>query len=260
MVVLEAWGNHPCSIPLLDHTMAQAVSRRTFTAEALVHARVSPCGICGVKNGTGTDFPPSSLVFPCQYHSTVVLHTHIAWGWRIGSLVAAVQRHSLTPSTWKMPLLWDAVCGNCHPFPYPKKCRVTCSRRSLAGLLEETNCGMQPGWQLARSHLRVAKTSPISSSMSVCSHGHLNILNPIGKFYYSLLDTFQFRLKRNNNNERSLWRYKCVFAREIDGGESPASRSTTCGNTLDVILQRNWRQPAELLTSDVTSVFGKWQV
>jgi hypothetical protein len=37
-------------------------------------------------------------VFPCQYNSTVVLHTHIlSVGWTICPLVAAVQRRSLTP-------------------------------------------------------------------------------------------------------------------------------------------------------------------
>jgi hypothetical protein len=34
------------------------------------------------------------LRFPCQYHSTVALHTHIStWGRTIGLIVAAVQRH-----------------------------------------------------------------------------------------------------------------------------------------------------------------------
>jgi hypothetical protein len=51
--------------------MAQAVSRRHPTAESRVRSRVIPCGICGGQSGTGTGFfPPSSSVFPCQFHST----------------------------------------------------------------------------------------------------------------------------------------------------------------------------------------------
>jgi hypothetical protein len=50
--------------------MAQAVSRRPVTAEALVRSRVSPCGICGEQNGTGTGFSPRTSVFPCQFHTT----------------------------------------------------------------------------------------------------------------------------------------------------------------------------------------------
>jgi hypothetical protein len=61
--------------------MAQAVSRRPLTAEALVHARVSLCEICGGQSGTGTLFVATSAsVVPCQYHSTVALHTHISSG------------------------------------------------------------------------------------------------------------------------------------------------------------------------------------
>jgi hypothetical protein len=47
--------------------MAQVVSRRALTAEALVGARFNPCGICGGQSGTGTGFSPSSSVFPGQY-------------------------------------------------------------------------------------------------------------------------------------------------------------------------------------------------
>jgi hypothetical protein len=50
--------------------MAQAVSRRPLTTEARVRSRFSPCGICGGQRGTGTGFFPSTLVFPCQFHST----------------------------------------------------------------------------------------------------------------------------------------------------------------------------------------------
>jgi hypothetical protein len=79
--------------------MAQAVSHRPLTAESRVRALVNPCGICSEQSGTGTGFSQSSSVFPCQYHSTVVLHTHISSGWwTICLLVAAVQRRSLTPS------------------------------------------------------------------------------------------------------------------------------------------------------------------
>jgi hypothetical protein len=39
--------------------MAQAVSRRPPTAEARVRSRVSQCGICGRRSGTGTGFSPN---------------------------------------------------------------------------------------------------------------------------------------------------------------------------------------------------------
>jgi hypothetical protein len=50
--------------------MAQAVSRRPSTAEARVRSRVSLCGVCGGQISTGTDFSPSTSVFPCQFNST----------------------------------------------------------------------------------------------------------------------------------------------------------------------------------------------
>jgi hypothetical protein len=60
--------------------MAHAVSRHIITAEARVHTLASPCGMCGGQGDTVTGFFPPSLVFPCQYHSTVDLHTHISLG------------------------------------------------------------------------------------------------------------------------------------------------------------------------------------
>jgi hypothetical protein len=58
--------------------MVQAVSRWPLTAESRVRARVNACGICGGQSGIGTGFSLSSSVFPCQYHSTVVLHIQIS--------------------------------------------------------------------------------------------------------------------------------------------------------------------------------------
>jgi hypothetical protein len=61
---------------------AQVVSRQPLTEEARVRAWISQYWICGGQRGTGTGFYPSSSVFPCQYHSTVALQTHIIWGMR----------------------------------------------------------------------------------------------------------------------------------------------------------------------------------
>jgi hypothetical protein len=60
--------------------MSQAVSRQPFATEARVRVWTSPCGICG-QSGIGTDFSPSSWVFPlsisfrrgCPY-------SYIIWG------------------------------------------------------------------------------------------------------------------------------------------------------------------------------------
>jgi hypothetical protein len=51
--------------------MAQVVSCWPLTAESRVCAWVNPCGIYGGQSGAGTGFPPSSLVFPHQYHSII---------------------------------------------------------------------------------------------------------------------------------------------------------------------------------------------
>jgi hypothetical protein len=54
----------------IGRALAQAVSRRSLTAERRVRSRVSPCGTCGGQSGTGTGFSSSTSIFPHQFHST----------------------------------------------------------------------------------------------------------------------------------------------------------------------------------------------
>jgi hypothetical protein len=87
--------------------MAQTVNRRPLTAEALFRAPVSPCGICGTQNGTGAGFCQSCSVFPCQYNSTVILHTHIIWGINnssVGSRSSERWSHSIDMNNKKSKL------------------------------------------------------------------------------------------------------------------------------------------------------------
>jgi hypothetical protein len=46
--------------------------------EALVRSRVSPREICGGRSGTGTGVSPTTLVLPCQYHSTNVPYSFLS--------------------------------------------------------------------------------------------------------------------------------------------------------------------------------------
>jgi hypothetical protein len=56
------------------------------------------------QSGTGTGFSLNSLIFPCQHHSTAALYACIIWRMKSCSLVAAVLRYSLIPSTWTCSL------------------------------------------------------------------------------------------------------------------------------------------------------------
>jgi hypothetical protein len=58
--------------------VAQEVSRRPPTAKARVRARVSPFGLCG-KVALRKAFS-EFFGFPCPYHSTAALQTHISSG------------------------------------------------------------------------------------------------------------------------------------------------------------------------------------
>ena len=49
-----------------DRTMAQAVSHRTFMAEAGIRFRAIPCEIYGGQSGTAVEVSLNTSVFPCQ--------------------------------------------------------------------------------------------------------------------------------------------------------------------------------------------------
>ena len=57
-------------------TSFRVVSRLSFCAEARVRSQFSPCATFGETNGTETEFPPSSLVYPSNI-TPPVLHTHL---------------------------------------------------------------------------------------------------------------------------------------------------------------------------------------
>jgi len=50
--------------------MAQGISCQNLTIEAQVQSQASLFEICGGQSGTRIGAPLSTLVFPCQYHST----------------------------------------------------------------------------------------------------------------------------------------------------------------------------------------------
>lgn len=52
-------------------------SPRPLTSEAAVRSKAKPSGLYGRESGIGTEFSPSTAIFPCQYHhSTGVLQSY----------------------------------------------------------------------------------------------------------------------------------------------------------------------------------------
>jgi hypothetical protein len=60
--------------------MAQAVSRRPFTAEILAQAQSVHLGFVVDEGAVEQVCVRSSSVFSCQHHSTLALHTHTSTG------------------------------------------------------------------------------------------------------------------------------------------------------------------------------------
>jgi hypothetical protein len=82
-------------VPWLRQFVSGLSMRRPGFAPRSVHVG------CVVDKVALVRFISEFFGFPCQYNSTVALRTHVSsGGWTIDPLVTAVQRHSLTPSTW----------------------------------------------------------------------------------------------------------------------------------------------------------------
>lgn len=78
---------------VLRHAMALGVGHEVPTSEAYVLSQASPCGICGVKSGTGSNVNSSTSVSPCLCHSTDApyssLRTRRTTGRSLGTFNAA---------------------------------------------------------------------------------------------------------------------------------------------------------------------------
>ena len=60
-------------------SMAQAVSRRPFTAEARLRSHSFPYETCVVRSGTRTVYFPCTSVFPCQCHFTDATYSYFIY-------------------------------------------------------------------------------------------------------------------------------------------------------------------------------------
>jgi hypothetical protein len=90
-----SYVSYHVSVPWLRRLVAGLSPRCTGFVPESVRVR-----FVVVKLALGTFFT-EFLDFPCWYHSTMALHTHISCGgWTTGPFVVAVQRHNVTASTW----------------------------------------------------------------------------------------------------------------------------------------------------------------
>ena len=52
------------------------VNRQPLIPGVRIRSQASPCDIYGGQRGTGSGFPPTTSVFPCQCHSTSTPYTY----------------------------------------------------------------------------------------------------------------------------------------------------------------------------------------
>jgi hypothetical protein len=108
------------------HPWAKEISNivLSFAAEARVRARVSPCGICGGRSGTGTGSSPSSSGFTCKYHSVMPFHhssIHIyhlgdeqytRWLTQFRDVVSPHRLNNTSRSIVFLVIMWREIYGN----------------------------------------------------------------------------------------------------------------------------------------------------
>ena len=54
----------------MSHKLSTAMAQALIADLSPRMLGFDPCGICTGQNSTGTDFPQSTAVLPCQYRST----------------------------------------------------------------------------------------------------------------------------------------------------------------------------------------------
>jgi hypothetical protein len=94
----------PCC-KILQHVKKSLASMNKHTSQSQMHHSLRPFLLLATRWLCWQDcqraLVDESGIFLCRDHSTMAIHAHVSpGGWTIGPLVAAVQRRSLTPSTW----------------------------------------------------------------------------------------------------------------------------------------------------------------
>jgi hypothetical protein len=125
------------AVPWLRRLVIDLSPRRPVFEPGSMHV-----GFVVDKVALGQVFLRVLRFFPCQYHSTVFLHTHISsGGWTVCPLAAAVQRRSLAPSKINKKSTigcWGSVHFRCSAALWS---RVLYEKLTVGQLVKKRNTG-----------------------------------------------------------------------------------------------------------------------